>query len=265
VTCKDGTSFTSSYRLATTLTDARRYPASELVALYHQRWEHESAYFALRHTLWQGRVLRSGDPYGVEQEMWAMLTLYQALRTVMVEAAESQPGTDPDRCGFTIALHTARDLVVQAADITSGTLGVIGRRILAGLLPPRRPRISTRKVKSPISRYHDRQNDGRPDTSRTVTGLAITILAPEPDLPATSHDDRHTPPDDRRRQRVLDILDTEPDRHWHPRDLARHLGDVTLGTMRRQLDRWASQGLIHKAGPATYTSQDNPLLPARMP
>ncbi|WP_327425601.1 hypothetical protein [Streptomyces sp. NBC_01230] len=56
----------------------------------------------------------------------------------------------------------------------------------------------------------------------------------------------------------------EPDRHWHPRDLARHLGDITLGTMRRQLDRWASQGFIHKAGPATYTNQDDLLLPARM-
>jgi hypothetical protein len=238
VTCKDGTSFTGSYRLATTLTCARRYPAPALVALYHQRWEHESAYFALRHTLLRGRVLRSGDPIGVEQEMWALLALYQALRTVMVEAAESQPGTDPDRCGFTIALHTARELVVQAAGITSsGTTGVIGRRVLAGLLPPRRPRVSTRKVKSPISRYNDRQDDGRPDTSHTVTGLDITILDPEPSLPTTSHDDRHTPPDDRRRQHVLGLLRADPERHWHPRDLARRLGDVTLATMRRQLDR----------------------------
>ncbi|WSA79394.1 IS4 family transposase [Streptomyces sp. NBC_01799] len=256
VTCKDGTSFTGSYRLATTLTDARRYPAGALVALYHQRWEHESTYYALRHTLLRGRVLRSADPAGVEQELWAQLALYQALRTVMVEAAESRPGTDPDRCGFTTALHTARDLVIQAAGVTGyGTTGVIGQRILAGLLPPRRPRVSTRKVKSPISRYHARQDDGRPDTSRTVTGLDISILEPEPELPAASHDDRHTPPDDRRRQRVLDVLDTDPDRHWHPRDLARHLGDVSLGTMRRQLDRWASNGLIHKAGPAAYTSQ----------
>ena len=265
MTCKDGISFTGSYQLATTLTDARRYPASALVALYHQRWEHESAYFALRHSLRQGRVLRSGDPFGVEQEMWAMLTLYQALRTVTVEAAESRPGTDPDRCAFTIALHTARDLVLQAEGITGrGTPGVIGRQILAALLPPRRPRVSTRKVKSPISRYHDRKDDGRPDTSRTVTDLDIAILIPEPDPPATSNDDRHTPPDDRRRQRVLDILEAEPDRPWHPRDLPRHLGDITLGTMRRQLDRWANQGFIHKAGPATYTNQEDRLLPARM-
>jgi hypothetical protein len=47
VTCADGTFFTGSYRLVTTLTDARRYPATALVGLYHQRWEHESAYYAL--------------------------------------------------------------------------------------------------------------------------------------------------------------------------------------------------------------------------
>ncbi|MET8413089.1 transposase [Streptomyces sp. NPDC005195] len=62
VTCADGTSFAGSYRLVTTLTDARRYPATALVGLYHQRWEHESAYYALRHTIMNGRNLRSGDP-----------------------------------------------------------------------------------------------------------------------------------------------------------------------------------------------------------
>ncbi|WP_407918495.1 IS4 family transposase, partial [Kitasatospora sp. NE20-6] len=187
VTLNDGTAFTGSYRLATTLTCANRYPATVLVTLYHQRWEHESAYYALRHTLGQGRPLRSGDPVGVEQEMWAQLTLYQALRTVMVQAAESRPGTDPDRCGFTIALQAARDLTVQAAGITTlpnaGTIGVIGRRVLAGLLPPRRPRVSTRKVRSPVSRYAERQDDGRPDSSRTVTRLDVAILEPADQQP----------------------------------------------------------------------------------
>ncbi|WP_329367301.1 hypothetical protein [Streptomyces sp. NBC_01483] len=104
-----------------------------------------------------GRNLRSGDPTGIEQEMWSLLTPYQALRTVMVGAAESLPGTDPDRCCFSITLHTARDQVIQAtgiipADTDRGTLlGTIGRRILTGLLPTRRQRVSTRKVKSPMS------------------------------------------------------------------------------------------------------------------
>ncbi|NEA77332.1 IS4 family transposase [Streptomyces sp. SID13588] len=260
VTCADGTIFTGSYRLVTTLTDARRYPAAALAALYHQRWEHESAYYALRHTLMKGRLLRSGDPAGVEQEMWALLTLYQVLRTVMVDAAESRTGTDPDRCCFTVAVQTARDQVVQAADVIPahvGAVGLIGRRILGAVLPPRRQRVSTRKVKSPMSRYSERRDDGRPGASRTVTHLDVTILEPtdqQPALPTASRDDRHTAPDKRRRHRILTLLQEDPTRLWQPRDIAAHFGDVTLETMYRQLNRWATSGLIHKLGPGLYAA-----------
>ena len=113
VACADGTTYTGSYRLATTLADHRRYPAAALIRLYHERWEHEVAYLALRHTLLAGRVLRSEDPAGLEQEMWALLALYQALRRAMVTAAESVPGTDPDRASFTIALETARQTLTR--------------------------------------------------------------------------------------------------------------------------------------------------------
>ncbi|MFI6361079.1 transposase, partial [Streptomyces sp. NPDC050743] len=260
VTCADGTVFTGAYRLATTLSDARRYPAAALVSLYHQRWEHESAYYALRHTIMDGRVLRSGDRVGVEQEMWSLLALYQLLRTAMVDAAESLPGTDPDRCGFTIALQTAREQVIHAAGVIADAtdpVGTIGRRVLAALLPPRRPRVSTRKVKSPTSRYNERHNDGRPDHSRTVTSLDVSVLEPsqpQPALPTTSRDDRHTAPAQRRRHRILALLEEDPTRLWRPRDIAAHFGDVTLDTMYRQLSRWAESGLIHKIGPGLYTA-----------
>lgn len=95
--------------------------------LYHECWEHESAYYALRHTILDGRVLRSHDPVGVEQGMWALLTLYQLLRRTMIEAAESRPGTDPDRCGFTVVLQTARDLLVCAEGVFKQGIGEIGR------------------------------------------------------------------------------------------------------------------------------------------
>ena len=113
VTCADGTRYTASYRLATTLLEHRRYPAPALIRLYHERWEHEVAYLALRHTLLNGRVLRSGDPAGLEQEIWALLALYQALRRAMVTAVESVPGTDPDRASFTIALETAKQTLTR--------------------------------------------------------------------------------------------------------------------------------------------------------
>lgn len=214
VTCTDGSTFEGSYRLATTLLDARRYPADRLVHLYHERWEHESAYYALRHTILHGRVLRSHDPVGVEQEMWALLTLYQLLRRTMVEAAESRPGTDPDRCGFTIALQTARDLLVCAEGVFEQGIGQIGRRVLSALSPARRTRVSTRKVKSPISRYAERKLDGRPDGSKVVISTTITVLpppSPEPALPATTVREGTGPgKTGSRMARVLAILQENP-------------------------------------------------------
>src|SRR6201993_3706353 len=108
VTGEDGSRVRDAYRLITTLMDHRRFPAAAVVRLYHERWEIESAYFALRHTLLDGHVLRSGDRPGLEQETWALLTLYQLLRMAMVTAVETRPGADPDRASFTVALEAAR-------------------------------------------------------------------------------------------------------------------------------------------------------------
>ena len=97
VTGADGSRVRDSYRLITTLMDHRRFPAAAVVRLYHERWEIESAYFALRHTLLNGHVLRSGDRPGLEQETWALLTLYQLLRMAMVDAVETSRA--PTRTG----------------------------------------------------------------------------------------------------------------------------------------------------------------------
>jgi hypothetical protein len=133
--------------------------------------------------------------------------------------------------------------------------GLIGRRVLAHLLPPRSQRVSTRKVKSPTSRYSDRRDDGRPDTSRTVTSLDVTVLEPanpQPALPTASRDDRHASLAHRRRHRILALLQEDSTRLWRPRDIAARFGDVTLDTMYRQLNRWAADGVIHKIGPGLY-------------
>ena len=156
------------------------------MALYHERWEHEIAYLALHHTLAAGRVLRSTDPAGLEQEMWALLTVYQAIRRAMVTAIESRPGTDPDRAGFTTALETAKDLLVTAINVTGDTtdlIGRIGRAVLDELRPPRRSRTSVRKVKSPLSRYN-KKDPHRPERSTPITSLTVTINDAEP-KPAT--------------------------------------------------------------------------------
>ena len=185
VTCHDGTCYGGGYRFATTLLDHRTYPAPALIALYHERWEHEIAYLALRHTLLQGRVLRSGGPAGLQQEMWALLALYQALRIAITDAAATIPGTDPDRASYQIAVETAQAMVTQARNILTGAgdlAGNIGHAVLANLHGPRRPRVCARRVKSPLSRWN-KHPPGKPRTSQRITKITAQIRAEHPPAP----------------------------------------------------------------------------------
>jgi hypothetical protein len=185
VTGTDGTVITGTYRLLTTLLDHHADPADRLVRLYHERWEIESAYFALKHTLLRGRVLRSNDQPGLEQELWGLLATYQALRMAMTDAAQAG-GLDPDRASFTVALEAARDTISNATGImpeqTDGRIdliGAIGRAVLAHPLPARRARYSARKVKSPISRYHARPaDDDRPLATTSIATVTTQIHEP---------------------------------------------------------------------------------------
>lgn len=128
-----------------------------------------------------GRVLRSGDRPGAGQELWALLTLYQLLRMAMVTAVETRPGTDPDRASFTTALEAAREELTAARGICpdgpADLPGVIGRAVLATLLPARRPRFSARKVKCATSRYLNR-DDGRPHAVTAITAIDVTLRTP---------------------------------------------------------------------------------------
>jgi hypothetical protein len=177
---------TGVYRLATTLLDWRQYPASELVTLYHQRWEIETAFLELKSSILGGRVLRARTPAGIAQEVYALLTCYQILRTAVADAVQAAGGTDPDRGSFTVALNAARDLLTQAANVIAGTvidlIGDIGRRVLDNLLPDRRLRVSPRVVKRAISKYQAR--GPRIDRRSYKATLSITILT-APDLDTT--------------------------------------------------------------------------------
>jgi hypothetical protein len=141
------------YRLVTTLTDPHSWPATTLVALYHQRWEVETCYLELKSSILGGRVLRARTPQGVDQEVYALLVCYQVLRLAMADATSTQPGVDPDRASFTIALQAARDQLIQAAGVlaaaTIDLAGKIGRQVLANLLPDRRLRVAPASSSGP--------------------------------------------------------------------------------------------------------------------
>ena len=264
----DGTAVGDSYRLITTLLDDRRYPAAVLIRLYHERWEIESAYLALRHTMLAGHVLRSGDRAGLEQEIWALLTLYQLLRMAMTTAVETRPGTNPDRASFTSALQTARDQLTAAAGVCpdpDGPVdlpGVIGRAVLATLLPARRARYSARKVKCATSRYLNR-DDTRPTAPTTVTTIDIHMHTPPPVDPTRQTRSRHLPSQPRtprpptRRDRVTALLLSSPRRAWSGAELAENL-QIPKHNMLTQLAEWARLGFLTRSHAGTYTLDPPP-------
>jgi hypothetical protein len=96
------------YRLITTILDPAAAPAKELAAMYHERWEIETALDELKtHLRGAQIVLRSKTPELVRQEFYGLLMAHFAIRGLMHEAA-LRADEDPDRLSF---LHSVR--VVQ--------------------------------------------------------------------------------------------------------------------------------------------------------
>jgi hypothetical protein len=96
------------YRLVTTILDPAAAPATELAALYHERWEIEGALAELKTQLRGARmVLRSKTPELVRQEFWGLLLAHFAIRGLMHEAA-LRADEDPDRLSFLHAVRVVR-------------------------------------------------------------------------------------------------------------------------------------------------------------
>jgi Insertion element 4 transposase N-terminal/Transposase DDE domain len=96
------------YRLVTTILDHEKAPAKELAALYHERWEIETAFDELKtHLRGSQIVLRSKTPDLVRQEFYGFLMAHFAIRGLMHEAA-LKAHEDPDRLSFLHAVRVVR-------------------------------------------------------------------------------------------------------------------------------------------------------------
>jgi Insertion element 4 transposase N-terminal/Transposase DDE domain len=96
------------YRLITTILDSKLAPAKELAALYHERWEIETALDELKtHLRGAQIILRSKTPELVQQEFFGLLMAHFAIRGLMHEAA-LQADQDPDRLSFVHTVHVVQ-------------------------------------------------------------------------------------------------------------------------------------------------------------
>ena len=145
--------------LLTSLLDPEKYPAKELVALYHERWETEIGYDELKtHLLNRQEAIRSKTPAGVRQELWGIALAYNLVRLEM-ERVAAEAGVPPTRISFVSSLAMIRDEfhTLSLRSMTPGavpaSLSRLRQRLKRLILPPRRERTYPRAVKVKMSNY----------------------------------------------------------------------------------------------------------------
>ena len=116
--CLDGVADAEPiYRLVTTILDHKKAPAAQLAALYHERWEIETALDELKTHLRGAKiVLRSKTPDLVRQEFYGLMMAHFAIRRLMHEAA-LKADEDPDRLSFLHAVRVVRRKLPRFAAI----------------------------------------------------------------------------------------------------------------------------------------------------
>lgn len=102
--------------LVTDLLEVTDLSAADAAAAYAQRWQIETAFAELETGIRGGPavVLRSKNPDMIRQELYAVLCVYQAIRTLICHAADAA-SLDPDRISFTRAKEAIAARVSDAA------------------------------------------------------------------------------------------------------------------------------------------------------
>lgn len=150
--------------LLTSLTDHERYPAAELVQLYHERWEIEIGYDEVKtHMLEREEAIRSRTVVGVKQELWGILLAFNLVRFEMEKIAE-EADVAPSRISFMAALRLIRDEWMWCAIASPGSipkkLRRMRERVAEFVLPPRRSdRRFRREVKIKMSKFPKKRRE----------------------------------------------------------------------------------------------------------
>jgi hypothetical protein len=144
--------------LLTSLLDPRAFPAADVIALYHERWEIELGFDEMKtHTLERAESLRSKTPARIRQEVGGLALGYNLVRLAMARVADAA-GVPPTRVSFRHAVQFIRLFWLTAWTVSPGVLPrrleALDDELALLILPPRRSqRRYPRAVKVKMSGY----------------------------------------------------------------------------------------------------------------
>ena len=173
--------------LITNLFDADRYPASELIALYHERWEQELVYDEQKTHQDPRRAtkpshLRSETPAGVIQEVYALALGHFVTRALMFEAAQAA-GLDPDRLSFLGCFQILKCRLPECNSATPQSFAAWYQGLLWEMQHERtddavrRNRINPRVVKRKMSKFKKKRPQHRrlPPLKKTFAETVVML------------------------------------------------------------------------------------------
>jgi len=171
--------------LMTSLLDEKSYPATELICLYHERWEEELVFDEQKTHQDACRTskpahLRSETPSGVIQELYALSLAHFVTRALMFEAAKRRQ-LDSDRLSFTGCFQILQCRLPECNGQSEQSLDAWYDSLLWELgheqIEPRRNRINPRVIKQKLSKWPKKQSRHRhppPLTKTFVESIVVT-------------------------------------------------------------------------------------------
>jgi Insertion element 4 transposase N-terminal/Transposase DDE domain len=152
-----------THRLLTTLLDAHRHPAKQLIVLYHERWEEELTIDEFKTHLRERPVLRSETPAGVVQEVYGLLLGHYVVRKLLCEAAATT-GVGPRQLSFTGALKILRCRLPEVPKHGRGWqrwFADLVAEVAEEVLEARRDRVNPRVIKRKMSNWKKKRPEHR--------------------------------------------------------------------------------------------------------
>ena len=171
--------------LITNLLDETIDPATELIVLYHERWEEELVFDEQKTHQDPRRAtkpaqLRSETPAGVIQEVYAVSLGHFVIRSLMFAAAATV-GLDPDRLSFTGCFQVLKCRLPECDGTTAARFEAWYRGLLWEMqgerTDPRRNRINPRVIKRKMSKWKKKRPEHRnlPPLEKTFPETVVMI------------------------------------------------------------------------------------------